>query len=683
MRSTAGRIIKSLHTLVDFVIISVIILLVFFAVFTSWETGRIYRDSDAEKLASYKPETENDLSFAELQKINPDVMAWLTVYGTPIDYPVVQAEDNNKYINRDIFGSFSLTGALFLDHYNSPDFRDFNNIIFGHHMDKEKMFGNLDEFRDENYFKKYNTGNLYASGRNYGIKAFAWLDVDAYDPNIYNTKIDAEEERSILLNLLKEKALVYVDGIADTNDRILLLSTCGTDTTNERYILAAVITDDTYKNPYPDDEDGSRSLTGKGSILDRYGCILILFLILLLIALIAYIIYRKMKRKNKRNKSITMSILLVLAITAGSFIAPACRAYAETDSPSVLKISQVVDTESDRVDEANRYTFTYSLSAESENANLPEGAEGNTWDFNLSGNNSLNLAFVIGNREAPPSDAALRFFNTGIYHYSLKQKDTGKLVNVTYDESVYDIYVKVVWEGGLKTEAVWVQRETGDKPDSITFINSVRKSKVIGDPPVRVVKRIEGNPPSKDDKFTFVMTPAQEDFPLPYGAVGEYETYLYGEGEIEIGNIEFDAPGIYEYRVWERGDPALSYTFDKTVFKVTYNIKEESDGSLSCERTIVMEESEETECVFTNIYNKTDVTPKGDTRKKTNPPADSKKHSDPNNETNKQTDTALRSRGSNTGDFNRLQLYTSLLIFALVILLANYLRIYIKRKHVR
>ena len=299
MRRTAEILIKSLHTLVDFVIISVIIILVLLAAFTSWETGRIYRESDAVKLASYKPETENDLSFGELQTINEDVMAWLTVYGTPIDYPVVQSEDNNKYINQDIFGSFSLTGALFLDYNNSPDFTDFNNIIFGHHMEKEMMFGNLDEFRDKKYFDSHATGNLYANGKNYGIKAFAWLDVDAYDPNIYNTRIDAEADRQIVLDLLKEKSTVFKEGVASTSDRILLLSTCGTDTTNERYILAAVITDETYSNPYPETDEPERSLTGQGGFLEEHGrCINLLFLLIL--ALIAYIIYRSMKRKRKK-----------------------------------------------------------------------------------------------------------------------------------------------------------------------------------------------------------------------------------------------------------------------------------------------------------------------------------------------------------------------------------------------
>ena len=52
-------------------------------------------------------------SLQELQKINPDVCAWLTVDGTKIDYPVVQGETNLEYINQDIYGEFALSGSIF------------------------------------------------------------------------------------------------------------------------------------------------------------------------------------------------------------------------------------------------------------------------------------------------------------------------------------------------------------------------------------------------------------------------------------------------------------------------------------------------------------------------------------------------------------------------------------------
>ncbi len=297
MKITTDRLIKCLHFVFDFVIISAIMLLVFFAVFTAWETGRIYRASDAEQLASYKPAAGEDLSFEELKKINPEVIAWLDLYGTPIDYPVVQAENNTKYINQDIFGSFSLTGALFLDHNNSPDFSDFNNIIFGHHMERDKMFGNLDEFRKQEYLKAHSTGNLFAGGRDYGIRVFAWIHADAYDPDIYNTRIDAGDDREILLQMIREKAAVFVDEVADPRGRMLLLSTCGTDTTNERYILACAITDETYPDPYPEDEKENSVLEGGAGFLKEHPLICCL-LILLILAVIGYSVSRK--RKNRR-----------------------------------------------------------------------------------------------------------------------------------------------------------------------------------------------------------------------------------------------------------------------------------------------------------------------------------------------------------------------------------------------
>ena len=278
-------------------IITAIILLVFFALFTAWETGRIYKAGDAEQLASYKPVAKDNLSFEELKKINPDVIAWLDLYGTPIDYPVVQGEDNGKYINQDIFGSFSLTGALFLDHRNSPDFTDFNNIIFGHHMEKDKMFGNLEDFENKKYLEAHSTGNLFANGRDYGIRVFAWMHVDAYDPDLYNVEIDAKADREILLGIIRKKASVYVEGVADPNGSILLMSTCGTDITNERYILAAAITDSTYKDPYPDQE-GDRQLKGPSGFFREHP-LMISLLILLILAAIGYVVNRKRRKKKE------------------------------------------------------------------------------------------------------------------------------------------------------------------------------------------------------------------------------------------------------------------------------------------------------------------------------------------------------------------------------------------------
>ena len=86
------------------------------------------------------------ISFEELQKINPEVFGWLNIPDTHIDYPLVQAEGNSKYVNTDVKGNFSLSGSIFLDCRNHKDFSDCNHIIYGHHMQKDAMFGELERF---------------------------------------------------------------------------------------------------------------------------------------------------------------------------------------------------------------------------------------------------------------------------------------------------------------------------------------------------------------------------------------------------------------------------------------------------------------------------------------------------------------------------------------------------------
>ena len=132
--------------------------------YSLWDTWRIYHsalpDQDLMKLKPVKGEDSNP-SLQDLQKINADVCAWLTVYDTGIDYPVVRGKDDMEYINKDVYGDFALSGAIFLQSANQPDFSDPYNLIYGHHMSNGAMFGDVVEFADEEYFATHETGTLY------------------------------------------------------------------------------------------------------------------------------------------------------------------------------------------------------------------------------------------------------------------------------------------------------------------------------------------------------------------------------------------------------------------------------------------------------------------------------------------------------------------------------------------
>ena len=117
----------------------------------------------SDDLLSYKPQPGEGAnpSLEDLMAINKDVAGWITIDDTHIDYPVVQGKDDMEYINKDVYGEFSLSGSIFLSCMNKKDFSDNYNLVYGHHMANGGMFGDVVSFTEKSYFDKHKTGELY------------------------------------------------------------------------------------------------------------------------------------------------------------------------------------------------------------------------------------------------------------------------------------------------------------------------------------------------------------------------------------------------------------------------------------------------------------------------------------------------------------------------------------------
>ena len=122
-----------------------------------------------------------------------------------------------------------------------------------------------------------------------------------------------------------------------------------------------------------------------------------------------------------------------------------------------------------------------------------------------------------------------------------------------------------------------------------------------GDPPVQ--KRITGDVPANADTFTFCLTAQDPAFPMPEGSSGSVKTMsVQGAGSVEFGNITFSAPGVYAYTISEKNTGVEGYTYDNTVFTVTYVVTLE-ENELKVQRTIADASSDDVaEVVFTNNY---------------------------------------------------------------------------------
>ncbi|MBO6048018.1 MAG: class B sortase [Erysipelotrichaceae bacterium] len=159
-------------------------------------------------------------------------IAWIRIDNTPIDYVVMQADNNSKYLNRQPDGSFALSGSIFLDYRNQSDFSDDYCLIYGHHMASQAMFGSLDRYYKESYFKKHRHGTLtLCDGTVFQMTAFSILKGRADNPIYYELPGISMTQR---LNIIKRESHTY---FAPDNHHILALSTCASQSSLDRTIV--------------------------------------------------------------------------------------------------------------------------------------------------------------------------------------------------------------------------------------------------------------------------------------------------------------------------------------------------------------------------------------------------------------------------------------------------------------
>jgi len=246
------RLIRLADSIVNIFVLVAILLMMAFGFYAVWDSSQVSAEASPGRYAAYRPDAVNTgKSFQELQAINKDVFAWLNIYGTEIDYPVVQGKDNLRYISTDAEGKHSLPGAIFLDYRNNSDFSDFNSIVYGHHMAQRRMFGDLSLFNDAEFFNTHRYGSLYFNGVEHGIEFFVFFHCDGYDTKVFNPNITDQANQQLFLDMLLDRAEHRRQSVTVTvEDNIVMLTTCSVIETNSRSILIGKITDEVAENPF-------------------------------------------------------------------------------------------------------------------------------------------------------------------------------------------------------------------------------------------------------------------------------------------------------------------------------------------------------------------------------------------------------------------------------------------------
>ena len=121
-------------------------------------------DSETDGEPAEEPETAAKVDFDALKKINPDIVAWIRIEGLGIDYPVVQGEDNEHYLNYTFRGEKNAAGSIFLDCRNQADFSDPKIILYGHNMKNGSMFGSLKKYQEDGVLSEAQVVTIYLPG---------------------------------------------------------------------------------------------------------------------------------------------------------------------------------------------------------------------------------------------------------------------------------------------------------------------------------------------------------------------------------------------------------------------------------------------------------------------------------------------------------------------------------------
>lgn len=193
--------------------------------------------SDATKENVQNISEKINIDWEKLKNINNDIIGWIRIENTHINYPILKCDKELKYLNRSFDGKFNKNGSIFT--LNTNPFIDKITTIYGHNMKSGLMFTDLSKYIKIDFFKEHSTFEIYTGFQNYRATVFSVYSITERieESNIKDLTFDEE------IQYYKAKSVHAVKNINDIN-KIVKLSTCSylnnkSNPTTERYYIVA------------------------------------------------------------------------------------------------------------------------------------------------------------------------------------------------------------------------------------------------------------------------------------------------------------------------------------------------------------------------------------------------------------------------------------------------------------
>lgn len=201
----------------------------------------------AEEPEPEKPDNLKD--FAALQKENPEIVGWIIVPGTPIDYPIMQSGEDTAedfYLNHTPEGKSAKSGSIYIQRFNEADFTDPNTIIYGHNMANGSMFRAIHQFRQRSFFKNHDTVYVSIPGHTLVYRIYSvFIHNTQHLLALYGGEEGYADYLAETLNPSHEVQQVREGITPTTADRVITLSTCTNKSDGDnRLLLVAVLEND-------------------------------------------------------------------------------------------------------------------------------------------------------------------------------------------------------------------------------------------------------------------------------------------------------------------------------------------------------------------------------------------------------------------------------------------------------
>ena len=235
--------VKKINKVFIFILRIIFITLLLFSLYNIiyWIIDNKNNTNQIEKIKNYAviDNIENmEINFDSLEKENSDIVAWIKVEGTEVNYPVVQTSDNNYYLTHSFDKSLNKAGWIFADCSNKFDGSDKNIVLYGHNRRDGSMFSSLRNILKADWYNNKTNRNVTLITKDEKLKYEVFSVYQVENEEYYLTTNFTKQSFKEYLQLVKNRSIIDFEVSLNENDELLTLSTCANDN-NYRVVLHA------------------------------------------------------------------------------------------------------------------------------------------------------------------------------------------------------------------------------------------------------------------------------------------------------------------------------------------------------------------------------------------------------------------------------------------------------------